>query len=130
MTPVTVRVFPITTDYDVISWPEGTLGNLILCYRDGTAYLDNLDEWEPYAEKAALSTFATGTQPSEPGASIPIPSYVIYWRHLPALQLARRRFLDNEKVVQAVDTAWKDRARDSAAPRLLWGSGLGRVPVI
>ena len=130
VTPVTVRVFPISTDYDVILWPETTQGNLIVCYRDGAVYLDNLDTWEPYAEKTALRTFVTGTQPSEPGAVISTPSYVVYWRHLPALQLARQRLLDNEKVVQGVDLAWKGMALDPGAPRLIWGSGPGCVPVM
>ena len=130
VTPVTVRVFPISTDYDVISWPEITQGNLIVCHRDGAVYLDNLDIWEPYAEKTALRTFAMGTQPSEPGAVISTPSYVVYWRHLPALQLARQRLLNNEKVVQGLDMAWKEMALDPGAPRLIWGSGPGCVPVM
>lgn len=48
----------------------------------------------------------------------------------PALQLARQRLLNNEKVVQGLDMAWKEMALDPGAPRLIRGSGPGCVPVM
>ena len=60
------------------------------------------------------------------------PSYIVYWRHLPALQLARQQLKDNEEVVQAIEMAWKDMERNpSSALRLIWGSSrLGYEPLI
>lgn len=66
-TSITVKVFPIPSDNDTVSWQESTDGNLNLCYRDGRVYLDWLEYWQPYAVKTEQSTFASTTQTWQPG---------------------------------------------------------------
>ncbi|CAF9930400.1 hypothetical protein IMSHALPRED_008162 [Imshaugia aleurites] len=95
--PNTVRIFPISSDNDTISWQENTEGDQILCYRDGTVYFDWLSHWRKYAKITPESTFAT--------TALATASYTVRWRDLSAHIMASMRFENNEDVVQALNEA-------------------------
>ena len=82
---MTARIFRPASDDDIISWQEDTKGNLFLYYRQGVFCLAQLNHWQEYAQRTAISTFARTTSTPTPGdeTSIPTPSYQVRYGDIP-----------------------------------------------
>lgn len=106
---VTVKVFPISSEDDTLSWQEKTKGEMIICYRDGKVYLSYLEYWQPFAVRTAQSTFASTTKTWEAGCFTPTPSYTLRWRDLPADLLVPVQLPNNEDVVRELNNVLTER---------------------
>ncbi len=112
---ITVKIFPTPSANDTVSWQENTTGKLILCYRGGALYLNRLDQWQPYAERANQSTFAGTTQT---GSFIPTASYTLRFENLPMHLQTAWLLPNNELAVQTLHQLWFDLVTRQVSLRL------------
>ena len=100
---ITCRIFRPDSDDDIISWQENPKGNLLLHYRDGAFCFGKLNEWQEYAQRTEVSSFAFDRSKLDAGPLVftPTPSYQVRYGDIPDHTRTFLELFDVDRVVTA-----------------------------